>query len=286
MFKFKVRKLLFDIFVFLFKKLNSIVGKKKDYTYYYSKWFSILKKVFRIKFAFRTENYSIEYNPVYDGIGWPIYFTGSFEKDELECCKNFINNSSVIFDIGANIGLHTVHYASLAKQGVVYAFEPSKYTYQILQKNSEQFDNIITSNFAIAKQNSISDFYESENDALSGLKNTNRAPIRSKTKTLTIKGDVFCELFNINKVDFIKIDVEGLETDVLESFENTIKLNKPVIFCEIYKGTNSNDDPLKTINYLIELGYSAFVLSKGKLNPFISHLDSEYNYFFIPKINI
>ena len=62
-----------------------------------------------------------------------------------------------------------------------------------------------------------------------------------------------------------------------------IEKYKPVIFCEIYKGTDSNEDPERTVRHLIDKGYEALVFDGEKLVNFKRHDDRFYNYFFLPR---
>ena len=83
-------------------------------------------------------------------------------------------------------------------------------------------------------------------------------------------------------IDFVKIDVEGLEHNVLEGMKEIIQKYRPIIFCEIYQGTASNKHPDKTVKFVSELGYDAYILKGDALVKYIKHDDMYYNYFFIP----
>lgn len=85
------------------------------------------------------------------------------------------------------------------------------------------------------------------------------------------------------RVDLIKIDVEGLEMHVLSGMREFIAIHRPVIFCEIFGGQQSNPDPASTVRFCVSLGYDAFVLSGAQLIPAGPHRDQFYNYFFIPR---
>jgi hypothetical protein len=88
------------------------------------------------------------------------------------------------------------------------------------------------------------------------------------------------ELTNVN---FVKIDVEGLEHNVLKGMARTISAFHPVILCEIYEGIGSNPAPDETVRFLLDRTYTAFVVRDGKLLRYQHHDDNFYNYLFLPE---
>jgi len=82
----------------------------------------------------------------------------------------------------------------------------------------------------------------------------------------------------------VKIDVEGLELNVLVSMCGLIRRYHPVIFCEIYKGKIDSNNPHDTISYLRDFGYLVYRVIDGVLVEFghtEKHVDHYYNYFFV-----
>lgn len=225
----------------------------------------------------------VTYQPSTD-IGRKLYRGEHFEKDELAIASRYIKNDSMILDIGANIGLHALGFASIARAGMVIAFEPQPKTFRILQQNIVQnrISNIIPLNLAIAQEPRIAEFYVMEDDAYSSLIDTGRKTLCDRIKVLCASID---GLLGEIKMDFVKIDVEGLELNVLQSMRGQLEKHHPVIFCEIYKGKIEDNDPHETISYLkLGLGYKAYRVIEGALVEFgvtDQHEDSLYNYFFV-----
>jgi FkbM family methyltransferase len=279
------RKYLFKGF-YCFKKIKSIItGRKINDLEYYSSFFLFLKH-FQDEFYYFMGNKKIFYDPLKSAIGYRIYLDGTFEKEELNLCSKYIKHDSIVLDIGANIGTHSVFFSNIAIDGVVFSFEPSKDTFGLLLNNVKSSPNIIPLNIALSDRSELLSFFECEDNALSGLKDTLRSPVKNKTQVICLKGDSLVSDLNLTKIDFIKIDVEGLEEQVLKGLEKTICRNKPIIFCEIFKGKKSNLSPESTINYIIRLGYDAYVMTAKGLSKFTSHSDSESNYLFLPDINV
>lgn len=232
----------------------------------------------------RIDNFMVTYEPSTD-IGGKLYKGEKFEKIETEIAYKYIKSDSTVLDIGANIGLHALTFSAVAKDGLVIACEPQPKTFEILIKNISQNNirNIIPLNVAIGDEASIAMFYVASDDAYSSLIDTGRKALNEKIKVLctTIDG-----LLGEIKVDFVKIDVEGLELSVLRSMNNLIKRSHPVIFCEIYKGNVKSNHPRDTISYLENMDYSVYRIVDGGLvefSPDSQHDDRFYNYFFFPK---
>jgi len=213
-------------------------------------------------------------------IGRKLYFSGDFEQAELNLCKKFIKNDSTIIDIGANIGVHSIYFSEIASNGKVLSIEPQVTIYPVLLQNISKYDNIIPLNVAVDTDLKISSFFIADDNAYSSLKDTKRKKILNVKQVVTLPFDLIIDLFD--KVDFIKIDVEGYEKNVLSSMKKILLRDKPVLFVEIYQGINSNEDPMGTVEILIDMGYQAYIVNKANdLEKFTSHSDSNYNYFFI-----
>lgn len=239
---------------------------------------ALLGKLVKVRGFFDTKiNDDISYNLRTD-IGDILYFKGVFEQDELNICKKFINENSTILDIGANIGVHTIFFSNIAVQGLVFSIEPQKSVFAILLENTKILKNVVTLNIAVSNSLGLEDFYVAKDDAYSSLKNTKRKALKRVDKVVTVPLDTLMNAFG--KIDLVKIDVEGFETEVVKSMSLIIEKYRPIFFIEIYEGTNSNRSSKETIDFLTSKGYQAFVVKNGILQAFKEHDDSYYNYFF------
>jgi len=227
-------------------------------------------------------DHRIVFNPRTD-IGQTLFLTGEFEKDILDLSRQYIPRDGVAIDIGANIGIHSLFFADIATQGIVLAFEPSQETFSFLVENVRHISNIIPINLALSNEKGIVDFYIASDNAYSSLKDTQRKPINRTQKVICTSLDHFLEGLGIERLDFVKIDVEGFELNVLQGMQKTINTYRPVIQCEIYQGVHSNDMPEQTVSLIINCGYQAFFVQDGALIEYQHHSDQYYNYFFIPR---
>ena len=137
-----------------------------------------------------------------------------------------VKEDATIFDIGAWKG-DTAYFFSkkCSNKARIYAFEPDDYAFQILEKIKEKYklNNVITKNILLSNA-------EKEIDFISMIENTPTI----KKNAITI--DKFVEENNIEKIDYIKMDVEGAERNILEGSIKTIKKFKPFLAIAIYHG--------------------------------------------------
>lgn len=172
---------------------------------------------------------------------------------------HFICEDSTIIDIGANIGTFSLKAARLARRGQVLSFEPFPQNFELLVENINfnNFKNVIKpANLAIAGKRGELDLYYHERDSGGGslYRHGDLEKLRSiKVKCITLQ-DVFQEN-QVSTCDFLKIDAEGAEEDIL--------LNTPSeIIKKIKSLTLEWHDDLSRIgfdkfkNFLLNSGYS------------------------------
>lgn len=223
------------------------------------------------------------YDPATD-VGLELFATGQFERNAIAQCAKFIGPDGIVIDVGANIGVHTAHFAALVHFGQVICFEPGRSTFAYLLRNVKHLTNVVPLNVALSDSAGLQPFFVAADDAYSGLKDTKRKAILRQEWVACLKGDdILLAMLRNRRVDLVKIDVEGLETAVLRGMREFIVAHRPVIFCEIFAGQQSNPDPALTVHFCESLGYDAFVLRGAQLMPAGAHRDELYNYFFIPR---
>lgn len=230
----------------------------------------------------RFHGHNVYFDPSTD-IGWRLFVRGRFEHQELEICRAFLSPNSVVIDIGANIGLHTVAFSTMASQGLVISVEPSPQTFRWLLRNTEKLSNVIPLDVALGSRNGVVEFFVAEDNAYSGLRDTGRKTLLRVVRVPCYTADHALLPLLSRKVDMVKIDVEGLETEVLAGMPTLLAESRPVVFCEIYGGKASNPDPEFTIRTLSERHYRPYTFDGQRLRAFTAHNDNLYNYFFVPE---
>lgn len=186
--------------------------------------------------------------------------------------EQFITKESIVVEGGCHIGTHTVKLAKLCK--TVFAFEPMPASYALLQQNIllNHLDNVVLSTHGLSNQAGTAHYTWSLKDNIggSGLSNNpmgqpdwaanpgiNALPGGAPISVHLITVDSL----HLEKVDFIKLDVEGYEQNVIEGARETIRRCKPVITLEDYASHNDEIDPQKThakFAGLIEWGYAMY----------------------------
>jgi len=147
-----------------------------------------------------------------------------------------------VVDIGAHIGIFTLKAAkSVGKGGLIIAIEPDPENYKLLIKNIKinNYSNVIPLNLACANFKGIGKLYIfSRNDAASLKTKSNKEIEVSVTKL----DDLLNEL-KIVKIDFIKIDVERMELEILKGAKNSLAINANLeLAIAAYHSTNEAQD--------------------------------------------
>jgi len=175
---------------------------------------------------------------------------GAWEPHVTKLMAGLIKADDICLDIGANVGVYTLVMSDLARNGHVYAFEPSSMNFAFLQKNIA--DNTLTNATAhrLALGNRIGSgnfHYLPEIAGASFAEDTSveRSPdqiirealgwpwqrVTERVQFTTL--DHWAAQEGIVRVDFVKMDVEGSERFVIEGGEATFKKYRPVLFTEL-----------------------------------------------------
>ena len=156
----------------------------------------------------------------------------------------------VFMDVGAHIGKYSIPIAkTIRNRGRVIAIEPNPTNFKTLVWNIKEngLNNVIPLNIAAWNKNCKLKLFVADTTASYTVKkDRGYGFITVKARILD---DVLKEL-NVNRVDWVKIDVERAEYEVLKGLNDTIKKHRPKIIVEISKGNEE-----KIINFMRELGY-------------------------------
>ncbi|WP_026881241.1 FkbM family methyltransferase [Clostridium akagii] len=197
---------------------------------------------------------------------------GDYEEDILYMINNLLKDNFTIFDIGANIGYHSIKYSIHNRKCKINSFEPIPKTYNYLTKNIEinKIKNIKTFNLAFSNYDGEAEFYYyPEGSANASAVNLGEIYNMEKIKCKVVKIDSFVKENNIS-VDFIKCDVEGGELLTFKGGIETLERDKPIIFTEILRKWSEkfHYDPNEIIELFRNLGYKCFTLKNNMLEIF------------------
>lgn len=158
--------------------------------------------------------------------------TKHFEPQFQSFCSTFLRQDSVALDIGANIGATSIILGHYLNQGVVYAVEPGKTIHSLLKGNIERnkLDNIFTLNCAVSKKSGQLSFVE--NSAFGHINLGNSSEDLSTNVVAAYSMDDLVSNLKIERLDLVKIDVEGFERQVLDGGIETLRRFNPLIYLE------------------------------------------------------
>ena len=192
----------------------------------------------------------------------PKFFLSKEEKFLL----NLNLREKTVFDVGAYIGIYTLFFArAVGAKGKVFAFEPNPKNYKELVFNVgvNGFINVKSYNFAVGENNSKRTFvvpiYPSRGTLNEEIQE--RALNKEICNSFEVQVESIDNLIKshlVPKPNFIKIDVEGFELEVLNGMEKTIRNFQPELFIEVHKTVETKD-----IKFLLDNNYS------------ICHIESE-----------
>jgi len=236
----------------------------------------LAKQIYRILSIFFPNNFvckrrNLNWNiDLSEAIDLHIFLFGSFEKEIKDTASKLkLENFKVILDIGANFGVQTLQFANSFNKSKIFAVEPTKYAYDKLNKNlklnPQLSKNIfIDQIFLSSKEKKIPQSVYSSWDLKSfneqHPKHKGSKKETSESRILTL--DEYIASRKIENVDFIKLDVDGSELEVLKGGANFLKKYKPPIFMELapylYKEFGYEVDDLLT--YLSYFNYKFYDL--------------------------
>jgi FkbM family methyltransferase len=213
-------------------------------------------------------------NPSSTAIGLRLLMNGTHEKLETELFEKMAQDSMVVVDIGANIGYYTLIAAKLVgNKGIVYAFEPEPSNYKLLCENIaiNGYANIVPIQKAVSNTTGKATLYVdkaigdvssfAKDNVLTHSKNVDCLEV----ETITLD-DFFERTVGDDRIDLMKIDVEGAEELVIDGAERVLRNNRLKIFMEFMPDqlTKAGTDPLKLLYKLQNYGFAIKLLNDGK----------------------
>jgi FkbM family methyltransferase len=226
---------------------------------------------------------------------WSLLAYGFFEEGLTTIVLDRVGKDQVFFDIGAHFGYYTLlAHRLVGPGGQVHAFEPTPSTYAILQSNVAGRQNVFLNNCAAFCECTDLPFhdYGPTYSAYNSFKQARfsrpvhklfrgPAPKTISVQTTTIDGYVASTQA---APDFVKIDTESTELEVLKGMQETLADCRPILSLEV----GDMDVPgaprsRETISFLLERGYRAYEYRDGHVIP--HQLKNKYAYndlLFLP----
>lgn len=192
-------------------------------------------------------------------VDWQVLTTGAYEVEDLEVFERLVRHipHATVLDIGTNVGHHAFVFATLGWS--VVAFEPNPALWAIVEAkvNAAKLPNIHLNKFGLGEADevlvfSIPDlsnsgtghFHAMGADAPDG---SLRLPIR--------QGDNCLMQLGIEKVDVVKIDVQGFEPHALKGLRGTLERNRPILCVEVGAENRQAIPTLAALAALLPVNY-------------------------------
>jgi FkbM family methyltransferase len=200
--------------------------------------------------------------------------------------KNLIKKGDVVVDIGANLGYYSILFAKwTGPSGKVFSVEPIAVYNQIFNEKAKKYDNITLYPYALGLEEKKIELVSSPQ---TGFLNTGLPHVYDPQKDGSIESQEFkfdaqmkipSVLFaGLERIDYIKCDIEGFEYIVLSNMKEIIRKCKPKVQVEVWPNEEEN-----LLQLFDELGYTPYKLHKNQLIP---QTESENrlpgDYIFLP----
>lgn len=224
----------------------------------------------------------------------PIAFTQNqrYDRQTKAVIQKVCKADSTCVDVGCHKGEVLDVMLQAAPQGQHYGFEPIPFMFQALKAKYQGQQNCEILDVALSNQTGEATFnYVVSNPSYSGLRKRKYDREGEEDTTITVRTAKLDEVLPADqKVDLIKIDVEGGEMLVLEGARQTLLQKRPVVLFE--HGLGASDyygaGPEQVFTYFTECGYTistlkAWLNGEGALDQknFEQHFFEKLNYFFI-----
>lgn len=179
---------------------------------------------------------------------------------------SYLPSNPVVLEAGAHTGADTVEMAKLWKTSTIHAFEPIPNLFHQLQANTKPYPRVKCHNLALGDINGVISMYvsEGESDGSSSiLKPKDHIKLHPRVtfdKRIRVKSQTinhFCHKNNINKIDFMWLDMQGYELQTLKQSTNILDsvsvIYTEVNFVETYENVSNAVDLLI---FLSHFGFS------------------------------
>ena len=192
---------------------------------------------------------------------------GEFKNNEFDFFKRVFPSASItIFDVGANRGLKTTEFINLFPSASIYAFEPYLPLFEELEKRFQHNKKIHLYNIGISNEKGNSVFNVNTGLDTSSFLNSNKTGLNSDAQVQTIQElvlplttlDHVVSEEHIDRINILKMDIQGSELNALKGAEKLLIENKiDIIFTETYFIQQYIAQPLfyEIASFLLSYGY-------------------------------
>jgi FkbM family methyltransferase len=190
-------------------------------------------------------------------IGRSIELYGEYFESEVNVFRRFVGAGDVTLDVGANIGTHTLALARLAgPQGFVYAFEPQRLVFQTLCANMalNSLTNVHCVNAVVGEETGTLRMSDADPRQSNNFGGAQVELLAGAPQGPPVTRVVLDDFLDVDRLRLVKIDVEGMESQVLRGARRTLGRFKPLLYVE----NAFADTSPELVAVLQELGYRSY----------------------------
>lgn len=182
-------------------------------------------------------------------VGTSLSLYREFSELEVRLFRSLVRPGDVVVEVGASMGVHTVFFGrAVGPAGRVFSFEPQPFLFQLMCANiaMNELTNVQPRNVAISDEAGTmflpaADLSRTRNYSGTSLKDHGEIPVETRP----------LDAYDLNRLDLLQVDVEGMEKRVLEGAAKTIARHRPVIYLE----NDRKEASAELIHHLQGLGY-------------------------------
>ena len=209
-----------------------------------------------------VNGYKLQVIPGDLGISSELLMFKTHEPLTTKLLSKELKKDMVCLDVGGNIGYYTLFESNIVgENGKVIAIEPSPPNFQHLKKNLEiqNTENVDAYNFAAGDKDGEINFlvYEESNGSFTIPDGETTDLPGELIKVQAKRLDTFLNELKQEHVDFVRMDVEGYESHIIEGMTNTIKKSKPMFQIEVHASIMGKEGTKKFLKTFQDFGYEA-----------------------------
>lgn len=204
-------------------------------------------------------------------VGWNVLLFGTYEPELRALFRRLLPEGGIALDVGANVGWHALLLSNLVgPAGRVLAVEPNPSVRERLEENlrANRADNVTILPFALAEEDRRAPFHgpaaELGESGSGHLLADPQAGSHEDFEVEVRRADAVLTEARVERLDLVKIDVEGFEWAVLAGARDSIARHRPHVFFEYnadYVG-RAGGDPVLFEEFFRDLGYRLFEVGR------------------------
>lgn len=255
----------------LSKKYGIVKAIKYFYSWYYGQYKQKGVDLSKERIITVKNGCKLNLIPNDPGISLELTRFGIHEPVTTKIVSQKLRSGMICVDAGGNIGYYaTLESNKVGKNGRVIAIEPSPVNFRYLKKNLElqNQSNYEVHNFACGKEDGkISFLVHDISNMCKVINEGDKIPEGMQAIKIPVKKlDSFLKSISVDKIDFLRMDIEGSELNLFEGAKDTIKNSKPMIQFEFHPGKLGPADTRKVLEYLKSEDYEIHSFLIGYLD--------------------